>query len=398
MTKVVLAAVAALAFLVSAAGAAPRADPGVTATQILLGGSAPFSGEASAAGGVARGAEAYFKWVNAHGGVHGRRITYKVLDDGYQPSRAVQNALQLVQQDGIFAMFNTIGTSNNLAMRPFLNQRGVPQFFAATGATAFGTDYRRYPWTIGYIPSYVAEGKIYGQYISRTIGASARVGVLYQSDDYGEEMLEGLRKGLTRGRIVKTVGYDPTATDVRSQIAELRSSGANVLGLFAFGKFAIQSYFSIQALGWKPRIFVNAVASASSIMKLLPQSLAQGSISIGFGKDPASPQWNRDAGIRLYRQVMTRYYRDGLRNSYAAAGAAAAFTMVDVLRKAGKNLTRAGALRAATRLTERNNPFLLPGIVVRTTPTSRFPIAQVRLQRWANGRWLIFGKLVAARP
>lgn len=383
---------------VAAAGAAPRATPGVTSTQILLGGSAPFSGEASAAGAVARGADAYFQWVDAHGGVNGRKIVYKVLDDGYEPQRAVQNALQLVQQDQVFAMFGTIGTNNNLAIRPFLNQRGVPQLFAQAGATAFGADYRKYPWTIGYIPAYEAEGKIYGRHISSSLGAKAKVAVLYQSDDYGQDLLTGLKAGLRKGKIVKSVGYDPTASDVRSQVAQLKASGANTLALFAFGKFAIQAYFAIQALGWHPRVYVNDVASAASILKLEPKQATEGSISIVFGKDPSSPQWNRDKGIRLYRQVMGRYYKDGLKNSYAAAGAAAAYSMVDVLKKAGKNLTRDSVIRAATHLTERGNPFLIPGLTVRTTPSFRFPLAEVKLQRWHNGHWMIFGKLLAARP
>src|SRR5919201_1087707 len=301
MSKLAVACAAALALAVSAAGAAPSATPGVTSTQILLGGSAPFSGEASPAGAVARGANAYFQWVNAHGGVFGRKIVYKVLDDGYEPPRAVQNTLELVQQDNVFAMFGTLGTNNNLAIRPFLNQRRVPQLFAQSGATTFGADYREYPWTIGFIPSYEAEGKIYGQYITKTTGAKAKVAVLYQSDDYGKDLVAGLKKGLRKGRIVKPAGYDPTSSDVRSQVAQLKASGANVFALFAFGKFAIRAYFAVQALGWHPKVYVNDVASAASIMQLLPQKTAEGSISIVFGKDPGSPQWNRDKGIRLYR-------------------------------------------------------------------------------------------------
>jgi branched-chain amino acid transport system substrate-binding protein len=370
----------------------------VTSTQILLGGSAPFSGEAAAGGGVARGADAYFKWVNAHGGVYGRKIVYRALDDGYEPARAVQNARQLVQQDNVFAMFNTLGTANNLAIRPFLNASGVPQLFAASGATTFGRDYRQYPWTIGYIPSYAAEGEIYARYIDRTLAAKAKVAVLYQSDDYGKDLLGGLRKALHKAKLVSNVGYEPTASDVSSEVAQLKGSGANVFCIFAFGKFAPQAYFQMSKLGWHPKqTFVNDVASASSLMKISPKAATEGSISIVFGKDPGSPQWRRDKGMKLYRAVMKKYYPDGLNNSYAAAGAGAAFTMVDTLRKAGKNLTRKSVMNAALHLRERN-PFLLPGIVVRTTPSFHFPVAQVKLQRWHNGQWSIFGKLLPAKP
>src|ERR671932_174923 len=243
-----------LAAAAAAAGAfaSARETPGVTDDTILLGGTAPLSGEASAAAGVAKGADAYFKWANAHGGVHGRKVVYKVLDDAYDPARTVPATRELVQQDQVFAMFNVIGTNPNLAIRQFLNQLGVPQIFAASGATTFGTDYRKYPWTIGYIPSYQAEGKIYGRYIVKNM-PKAKVAVLYQDDDYGKDVLAGLKKGLgSRVKIIATESYDPTSSDVRSQMAQLKASRANVLCLFAFGKFSIQAYYALNSLGWKP--------------------------------------------------------------------------------------------------------------------------------------------------
>jgi branched-chain amino acid transport system substrate-binding protein len=398
-TIALVALACASALVVSlAAGAAPRATPGVTSSEIVLGGSAPFSGEASAAGAVARGANAYFQYVNAHGGVFKRKITYKVLDDGYVPATTVQNARQLVQQDQVFAIFNTVGTENNLAIRSFLNQLGVPQLFVAAGATAFGKDAGKYPWTIGYIPTYGGEGKLYGQHIHKT-KPTAKVAVLYQDDDYGNDLVNGLKKGLGKqaSKIVK-VGYDPTSSDVQSQIAQLKASKATVLCIFAFGKFSIQSYTYLNKLGWKPQVYVNDVSSAASLMVLNPPKVAEGSISIVFAKDPGSPAWKNDKGIKLYNQVMKRYYPEGLRNSFAAAGAAAGFTMVDTLKKAGKNLTRDSVMRAATHLTERNNPFILPGAVVKTTPGSRYPVGLVKLQRWHKGHWVMFGKLVSAKP
>ena len=171
------------AVVVGSAGARPEATPGVTPTEIKLGGSVPLSGEASASGNVARGAEYYFKYVNDHGGVFGRKISYKYLDDAYDPGRAVQNTIRLVQQEQVFAMFNTLGTNNNLATRKYLNDNGVPQLFVATGATTFGRDYRQYPWTIGYMPPYSEEGRLYGNYILAHV-KQPRVAVLYQDDGY----------------------------------------------------------------------------------------------------------------------------------------------------------------------------------------------------------------------
>ena len=399
LALVVLACVSALAISL-VAGAAPRTTPGVTSTEILLGGSAPFSGEASAAGAVARGANAYFQYVNALGGVFNRKVNYKMLDDGYVPANTVQNTRQLVQQDKVFAIFNTLGTENNLAIRSFLNQ--------LEGAAALRRERRdrlrqglqagKYPWTIGYIPSYGGEGKIYGQYIHKT-KPTAKIAVLYQDDDYGNDLVNGLKRGLgsQAGKIVK-VGYDPTSSDVQSQIAQLKASKATTFCIFAFGKFAIQAYTYLNKLGWHPQVYVNDVASAASLMVLNPPKVAEGSISIVFAKDPGSPQWKNDKGVKLYNTVMKRYYPDGLRNSFALAGAAAAFTMVDTLKKAGKNLTRDGVMRAATHLNEKNNPFLLPGAVVKTTPSDRFPVSQLKLQRWHNGHWVIFGKLLSAKP
>jgi branched-chain amino acid transport system substrate-binding protein len=383
------------------AGARPVATPGVSSTEIKLGGSVPLSGEASASGNVARGAEYYFKYVNDHGGVFGRKISYKYLDDAYDPGRAVQNTIRLVQQEQVFAMFNTLGTNNNLAIRKYLNDTGVPQLYVATGATTFGRDYKKYPWTIGYIPTYSEEGKIYGRYILAKI-KKPKIAVLYQDDDYGRDLLAGLRRGLGRktAAIVSKVGYDPTSSDVQGEVARLKASSANVFMIFAFGKFSLQAYNAVARLNWHPQIFVNDVASASSLMSIVPQSAANGSISIVFGKDPAAPLWTRDKGIRLFQSILRKYgsgvgSRD-LKDGFYVAGMGAAYTMVDTLKKAGKNPTRKSVMSAATHLNERANPFLLPGIVVKTSPSKRFPVTQVKLQRWTRKAWHPFGKLISS--
>jgi branched-chain amino acid transport system substrate-binding protein len=398
--RLLVGAVLAAAVAATGAGAAPRAEPGLTATSILIGGTAPLSGEASSGAGVARGAEAYFEYVNARGGVHGRKIEYKYLDDGYDPGRTVQAIRQLVQQDRVFAIYNTLGTSNNLAIRPFLNQLKIPHLFVASGASTFGREARKYPWTIGFIPTYTAEGKIYAQHILKT-RPRAKIAVLYQDDEYGKELLNGLRAGLGKKvrQIVRAIGYDPTATDVQSQIARLKASRADTFVMIAFGKFSIQSFIYVNKLNWHPQIYVNAVASTALLMQLSPPQATQGAISVAFGKDPASKAWNNDPGIKLFRTIMRRYAQGAsLRDGYYAAGMASAYTLVDTIRRAGKSPTRQKLINQAIRLKEAKNPFLLPGIVLRTTPTSRYPIAQVRLQRWNNGQWQLFGPMLAARP
>lgn len=396
-------ALALAALLVAGiATASTTGTPGVSATTITLGSSGPLTGEAAAAAGVLRGAEGYFKYVNSRGGVNGRKIDFKYLDDAYDPSKTVQNVRQLIQQDNVFALFAVVGTNGNLAIRDFANATGVPTVFSASGATTFGRDYKKYPWTIGYLPPYGEEGALYAKHILATNGKKAKVGVLYQSDNYGKDVLAGFRKGLgakARTMIVQTVGYDPTASDVQSQVAQLKASGANTFCVFAFGKFAIQAFQYASKLGWKPQIYVNDVASASSIMQIMPRSTSEGAISIVWGKDPATPKFKKDAGTALAAKIIKKHIPGANpSDGFLIAGMAEAFTMVDALKAAGKNLTRQGLMNAVTHMNEVNNPFLVPGVTVKTTPTFRFPIAKVQLQRWHNGHWELFGGVQSARP
>ena len=274
--------------LATGAAAASSADPGITGTTILLGGTSPLSGTASAYASVARGAGAYFKYVNANGGVNGRTITYKVLDDASNPSQTVTATRQLVEQDKVFAIFNALGTEHNVATRSYLNASRVPQLFVASGATTFGRDYERYPWTIGFQPSYRAEGWIYGKYLARS-KPGAKVAVLLQNDDYGKELMAGLKQGIARSKVkvVAAQPYEVAATDVQSQIAKLKASGADVLALFATPRFAIQGYVIANRLGWRPLVVSNAVSSASNVMTLASEGgLEQGGRELDLDRLP----------------------------------------------------------------------------------------------------------------
>src|SRR5215210_314949 len=393
----------ALAFALPAA-TTTTADPGITRNSILIGGTTPLSGVASAYASVARGAEAYFKYVNAHGGVNGRKITYKYLDDGYIPSQTVQQTRQLVQQDRVFAIYNSLGTEHNLAIRDYLNSVRVPQIFAASGARTFGNDYRRYPWTIGYQPSYYGEAQIYGRWIAKN-KPNARIAILHQNDDYGKELVAGLRKGLGRraSRIVAIQDYEVTETDVQSQIARLKTSRATIFMIFATPRYAIQSFIYANRLGWKPQIFVNSVSSASNIMEIASDAghnpRVRGTIAIQFLKDPTdSTKWLRDPGMKLYRQIMKRYLpRANANDVYHVYAMASAHSFVTALRNAGRNPTRASVVAAVARLNSKN-PFALPGVRIQTGRADRFPIQQVQLMRWTvnrrgDGRWVRFGAL-----
>jgi branched-chain amino acid transport system substrate-binding protein len=393
-------ALGALALATAATGAA--SETGVTSSQVLIGGTTPLSGNASAYQSVAKGAAAYFRWVNAHGGVNKRKIKYVYKDDGYDPSRTAEKTRELVQQDKVFAIFNSLGTEQNLATRAYLNALKIPQLFVASGATTFGKDYKKYPRTIGYQPNYRAEGTIYGRYVAKT-NPKARIGVLYQNDDYGKDLLAGLRNGLgKKAKLIKSrQSYDVTDDQVQSQVARLKAAKVNTVMLFATPKFAIQMYVYAQKLGWKPRVYVNAVSSAANIMGLATAGTSrkqtEGSISIVFLKDPTDPKWKKDAGSRLYRSIMKKYKGGNPNDVYAVYGMSAAHTFVAALKKAGKNPTRASIMRAATSLKIKNDPFLLPGMTVRTTKTDHFPLDQAKLQRYHNGHWVSFGGLFRVR-
>jgi len=393
-------ALGALALATAATGAA--SETGVTSSQVLIGGTTPLSGNASAYQSVAKGAAAYFRWVNAHGGVNKRKIKYVYKDDGYDPSKTADKTRELVQQDKVFAIFNSLGTEQNLATRAYLNALKIPQLFVASGATTFGKDYKQYPWTIGYQPNYRAEGTIYGRYLAKT-NPKARIGVLYQNDDYGKDLLAGLRNGLgKKARLIKSKqSYDVTDDQVQSQVARLKGAKVNTVMLFATPKFAIQMYVYAQKLGWKPRVYVNAVSSAANIMGLATAGTSkkqtEGSISLVFLKDPTDPKWKNDAGAKLYRSIMKKYKGGNPNDVYAVYGMSVAHTFVAALKKAGKNPTRASIMRAATSLNVKNDPFLLPGMTVRTTKTDHFPLDQAKLQRYHNGRWVSFGGLFRVR-
>ncbi len=381
-----------------AAQSAASADPGVTATSVLLGGTSPLSGSASAYASVARGADAYFKYVNARGGVAGRKISYRYVDDAYNPAQTVQATRQLVEQEKVFAIFNALGTEHNLAIRDYLKAQGVPQLFAASGSTQFGTQASEYPGLIGFQPSYLAEGWVYGKYLART-RPGARIAVLFQNDDYGKDLLAGLKRGLQRSKakVVAAQPYEVTSTDVQSQVAKLKASGSDVFAIFATPKFAIQAYVFANKLGWRPKLTINnAVSSASNIMQLASEGgankVVNGSLSIVFLKDPTDRKWKNDATMKLYRTVLKKYAPGANPNDvYHVYGMSVAWTTVELLRRIGKNLTRAALVRAASNMNIPRNPFLLPGIAIKTGAKDHFPIEQMLLQRWDKGAWQTFG-------
>ena len=380
------------------------ADPGVSDTEIILGGDHPFSGPASAYGNIGKGIGVYFNYVNDHGGVNGRKIKWIDKDDGYSPPQAVQVVHQLVEQEHVFAIFDSLGTAVNNAIRPYLNQNGIPQLFVATGATTWGKDYKQYPWTIGWQPDYQAEAILYAQDILHN-HPNAKIGVLYQNDDYGEDYNAGLKKGLGshQNLITKMASYETTDPSVSSQVATLKAAGCDTFVIFATPKFAIQAMVFAAQQSWHPLTYLNNVSNAipymNAAMKAAGQGAVNGVITTIYLKDPANhARYGGDAAMKQYNEMMDKYLpgADKDDGNYLY-GVSIAYTMVDVLKQAGRDLTRKKVMDIATHLNETNNPWAYPGVVIRTSPTFRYPITQMIAAKWLGTDWSPTGILVDTR-
>jgi len=388
--------------LASTAGAAPAADPGLTSSTVLLGGTVPLTGEAAAFGSVGPGAKAYFDYVNAKGGVNGRTIEYRYYDDAYNPAQTVQLTRRLVEQDKVFAIFNSIGTANNLAIRDYLNAQKVPQLWAGDGSQSIGRSWAKYPWTMGFLMSYRGEGDVYGKTIVKS-RPKAKIAVLYENTELGLDMLTGLTRAIAgKGpRIVAKQAYEFTGADVSGQIGLLKSSGADTLMLFATPKFFLQAIATTHRLGWKPQVYIASVSIEPTIMGIArfnAPELTKGALSIAFVKNPNDPIWAKDKAVALYRSIMRKYDPSGKQTDvYNWYGMTVAWTMVETLRKAGKSPTRSSLLKAAQSLDTLANPFLLPGIRLQTSRTDYRPMEQVYLYRYDNKQWVRASGLLPAR-
>lgn len=415
VTLVALTAVTALA--VSIPGALARTDatsgaaatPGVTSRTVSIGGTFPLTGPASAYGVIPAAMKAYFSYVNGRKGpdgkrgVFGRQIVFTYYDDGYNPANSVQLTRKLVEQDKVFAVVGSLGTEVNVAIRPYLNQVKVPQMLVATGATTWGRDWKRYPWTTGWQPDYVGEGILYGRQI-RARTPNAKIGVLYQNDDYGNDYRYGLKVGLgkSKGLIVAEQAYEVTASDVRSQVARLKASGADTFVIFATPRFTIQAYVFAKLLGWNPPvIYTNSVSATDTFLTLAQRSgagtLVNNTFSVQYAKDPANPAWDNDAGMKLYKSIMAKYAPNLKANDgFNFYGVAVAHAFVQLLRKAGPNPTREGIIKAF-RNWKQANPFLLPGNIQQTNAKNQYPIRGERLVKFTDGTFQPITGLVYPR-
>ena len=399
-----IATIAALLVTLAACGGSTtpvvQTDVGITSNSILLGNTIAQSGTAAAYGTIANASDAYFTYINNQGGINGRKITYKILDDGYNPANTVTLTKQLVEQDKVFAMFGGLGTQDQTAVRDYLNAQKVPQLFVATGATTFMADYAQHTYTIGWQPPYQGESRIYAKDVLAN-HAGAKIGVLYQNDDYGLDYLKGLTDGLgpNASMIVAKESFDVTAASPASQLAKLKASGADTVFLFTTPSFTIKSLVIITALHWEPTIYLNGVSNPQLFMGIAAKNGAalKNMISTGYIKDPTDPQWANDDGMKLYRTVIANCSTCKPDDGFNIYGVAVAYTMVDVLKQAGSNMTRANVMNIAANNLNETNPFLVPGVKVKTTPSDHFPITQEQLITWSNNGWHLQGNLIDQR-
>jgi ABC-type branched-subunit amino acid transport system substrate-binding protein len=388
---------AAMSMLAQPALADKKYDPGASDTEIRIGQTKPYSGPASAYGAGGHVHRGYFEQLNSQGGVNGRKITLVSLDDAFTPPKTVEQTRKLVEQDQVLVVFNSNGTAANSAVQKYLNAKKVPQLFVSSGASKF-SDPKSFHWTMGWLPTYYAEARAYAKYILKN-HPNARIGVLYQNDDFGKDYLNGLHDGLgdqAKKLIVSEVSFELSDPTVDSQVVSLKSSGADTFLNIATAKFAAQAIRKAYDIGWKPLQFVSLVGSSvGQVMTPAGPEKAVGVITVGFMKDPTDPQWDKDPAMKEWRAFMKKYYPEGdLTDWYNVYAYAVAQTLVQVLKQCGDDLTHENVMAQAANLKNFSLPLLLPGIVINTSPTDYHVIRQVQLQRFDGKQWVRFGEVI----
>lgn len=391
-----LALASLIAFASTSAMAQKRYDPGASDTEIRIGNIMPYSGPASAYGVIGKASEAYFRMINDEGGINGRKITFITYDDAYSPPKTVEQARKLVESDEVLLVFQPLGTAGNTAIHKYLNMKKVPQLFVASGATKWG-DPKNFPWTMGFQPNYQSEGRIFAKYILEH-KPNARIGVLYQNDDFGKDVLKGLKDGLgaKASLIVAEENYEIASATADSQIVKLKTADTDVFIDLTSPRFAAQAIKKVAELGWKPLHFLASVSgSIGSVLQPAGIENAVGILSTAYTKDPSDPLWKDDPKMKKWNAFMDKYLPgankadQGYISSYMATQ-----TLVEVLKRCGDDLSRANIMRQAASLRDFEVDVLLPGIKVNTSPTDFYPVEQMQMRRFNGHEWELFGPVI----
>jgi branched-chain amino acid transport system substrate-binding protein len=391
---------AVIAFAVTSGNALAQKkyDTGATDTEIKLGNIMPYSGPASAYGVIGKIEDAYFKMINEQGGINGRKINFISYDDGYSPPKAVEQARKLVESDEVLFLFGPLGTPSNSAIQKYMNTKKVPQIFVATGATKFG-EYKAFPWTMGWQPAYQSEGRIYAKYLLKE-KPDAKIAIMYQNDDFGKDLLKGLKDGLgdkASSMIVAEESYEVSEPTIDSHIVKLKSSGADTYFSMTTPKFSAQSIKKVAELGWKPMYFQSNVgASVGSVLQPAGFENAQGILSAAYAKDGADAQWDNDEGMKKFYAFLAKYAPEANKaDGSVVFGYGQAQTVVQVLKQAGDNLTRENIMKQAASLKDFAPDTLLPGVTINTGSADFYPIEQLQMMQFKGQKWDLFGPVIS---
>jgi branched-chain amino acid transport system substrate-binding protein len=372
-------------------------DTGATDTEVKIGNIVPYSGPASAYGIIGKSEEAYFRMINENGGINGRKIKFISYDDAYSPPKAVEQVRKLVESDEVLVVFSALGTPSNTAIQKYLNAKKVPQLFVATGATKWN-DPKNFPWTIGWLPSYQSEARIYAKFLMKE-KPDAKVAVLYQNDDFGKDYLKGLKDGFGAkvSAIIAEESYEISEPTIDNHIVKLKASGADVLISITTPKFAAQTIKKMAEIDWKAlQIVANVSTSVGAVMKPAGFENGQGVLSAHYAKDAGDAQWKDDPGMKKFLAFLDKYYPDADRtNSQVIYGYGAAQTLTKVLEMCGDDLTRANIMKQAANLKDFTPDTLLPGVKINTSATDFAPIEQLQMMRFKGEKWDLFGEIIS---
>ena len=373
-------------------------DPGASDSEIKIGQTMPYSGPASAYGSQGKTTLAYFKMLNAKGGINGRKVNLLSLDDSYSPAKTIEQTRKLVEQDEVLAIMNPLGTPTNSATYKYLNQKKVPQLLISSGASKWN-DPKNFPWTTPFFPPYIEEGIIYAKHILAN-HPNAKIAVISQNDDSGRDYVKGFRTGLGAkvSQITKEVTYEVTDPTVDSQVIDLKSTGADTLFLMATPKFGAQVIRKVAELGWKPNFYVVSVSSSQATV-LEPAGLQNsvGLITAMALKLAGDPTWDNDAGMKEFLAFMKQWSPEGNpMDSSAVLGYVSGQMIELILKNCGDNLTRENVLKQATNLKNVQFGLLLPGVTVNVSPDDYSTFSTFRTARFDGKRWAIFGDPINA--
>jgi branched-chain amino acid transport system substrate-binding protein len=364
--------------------------------EIRIGNIMPYTGPLAAFAAIGRAEAAYFDMINARGGINGRRIRFISVDNSSSPRDAVERTRELVEKENVLFMFGSFGTPDNLATRPYLNEKKIPQLFIASGDEEWAHP-RRFPWTMGWQPAFRTEGRVFANYI-QVAYPDRKIAVLWENDQFGRDLYKGLREGLgdTASRIVADLAFDVSDNSIDSQVEILKDSGAEILVFNGSPAKAARAIRKVAELDWHPVFLLNnAAASIASALRPAGLQNAVGVISSAFLKDAGDSMWKEDSAIKEFSTFMDKYYPDGDKDDgYALYGYAAAETMVQVLTQCGGDLSRENIMKQAASLKDYRASIVLPGIEINTGPRDFRPIKQMRLVQFDGDAWQPIGDVI----